>query len=246
MVSLKGYTKPIQAWEVTQSSTIASRYRARLQGEPLPFVGREGELDILVRSWGKARAGRGQVVEIIGEPGIGKSRLIETLEQRLAGDRPIRVRWFCSPQHGDSAFYPVIEQLERAASIKRQDPATARFDKLRRLIGQSDESDGTNLAAFTALLSIPLDLPSVLDTLTPEKRKEVTMAALLALTFRKAARRPKQSLIGKRRANVLPRVQRTRTQPCITVLRSISSESRTRVPRGQDANCPSSFRWRSA
>jgi class 3 adenylate cyclase/tetratricopeptide (TPR) repeat protein len=181
MVSLKGYTKPIQAWEVTQSSTIASRYRARLQGEPLPFVGREGELDILVRSWGKARAGRGQVVEIIGEPGIGKSRLIETLEQRLAGDRPIRVRWFCSPQHGDSAFYPVIEQLERAASIKRQDPVTARFDKLRRLIGQFDESDGTNLAAFAALLSIPLDGPSVLDTLTPEKRKEVTMAALLAL-----------------------------------------------------------------
>jgi class 3 adenylate cyclase/tetratricopeptide (TPR) repeat protein len=179
-VSLKGFTKPVQAWEVTQSSTTASRYRARLLGEPLPFVGREGELDILVRSWGKARAGRGQVVEIIGEPGIGKSRLIETLEQRLAGDRPIRVRWFCSPQHGGSALYPVIEQLQRAASIKRQEAATARLDKLRRLIGQSDESGETNLASLAALLSIPLDRPSVLDTLTPEKRKEVTLAALLA------------------------------------------------------------------
>jgi class 3 adenylate cyclase/tetratricopeptide (TPR) repeat protein len=193
-VSLKGFTKPVQAWEVTQSST-ASRYRARLQGEPLPFVGREGELEILVRSWGKARAGRGQVVEIIGEPGIGKSRLIETLEQRLAGDRPIRVRWFCSPQHGDSALHPVIEQLQRAASIKRQDAATARLDKLRRLIGQSDESGEVNLAAFAALLSIPLDRPSALDTLTPEKRKEVTMAALLAQFAQLSAARPVMMIV---------------------------------------------------
>jgi tetratricopeptide (TPR) repeat protein len=195
MVSLKGFTEPIQAWEVTQSSTTGSRYRARLHGEPLPFVGREGELDLLVRIWRKVWAGHGQVVEIIGEPGVGKSRLIETLEQRIVGDPPIRVRWFCSPQHGDSAFHPVIEQLQRAASIERQDPATVRLDKLRRVISQSDESDGTHLAALAALLSIPLDRPSLLDTLTPEKRKEVTMAALVAQFAQLSAARPVMMIV---------------------------------------------------
>jgi class 3 adenylate cyclase/tetratricopeptide (TPR) repeat protein len=180
MESLKGFTDPIQVWEVGQSSITGSRQPAHLHGEPLTFVGRDGELDMLARIWGKVRAGQGQVVKIIGDPGIGKSRLIETLEQRLAGDPPIRVRWFCSPQHRDSAFHPVVEHLQRAASIERRDSATVRTSKLRHVINQSGEPDGTNMAALAALLSIPLERPSLLDTLTPAKRKEVTMVALLA------------------------------------------------------------------
>src|SRR5262249_37238156 len=74
-LSLRGFAEPIQAWEVAQSQPTESRYQARLQGEPLPFVGRKSELAILIQSWAKARSGHGQVVEIIGEAGIGKSRL---------------------------------------------------------------------------------------------------------------------------------------------------------------------------
>jgi class 3 adenylate cyclase/tetratricopeptide (TPR) repeat protein len=178
-ISLKGFTKPVQAWEVTQSGAAESRYSARAQGQTLPFVGRNRELDILIGNWTKAREGHGQVVQVIGEAGIGKSCLAETLEQRLAGEPHMRVRWFCSPQHGDSTLHPVIEQLQRAASFERQDPAAVRFDKLFRLLSQTGEPDEIALAALAALLSIPFDRPSPLDMLTPEKRKQVTLDALM-------------------------------------------------------------------
>jgi predicted ATPase/class 3 adenylate cyclase len=178
-ISLKGFTKPLQAWEVASSGVAESRYRAHQQGEALPFVGRKHELDLLVRAWTDARVGNGQVIQLIGEAGIGKSRLIEALEQRIAGDAHVRMRLFCSPQHSDSTLYPVIEQLQRAASFARQDTAMVRADKLFQLLGQSGEPDETTFAALAALLSIPLGRSTRLDTMTPEKRKEVTMAALL-------------------------------------------------------------------
>ena len=177
-VALKGFKETVQAWEVGQPNVAESRYRARLQGEPLPFVGRKRELDSLVERWVKAREGQGQVVNLIGEAGIGKSRLTETLQEHIGADRYARLRWFCSPQHMESAFHPVIDQLQRAASIDRNDPAATRLAKLRRMVGESDDPNGTTLAALAALLSIPLDQPSPLDVMTPEKRKQVTLEAL--------------------------------------------------------------------
>jgi class 3 adenylate cyclase/tetratricopeptide (TPR) repeat protein len=178
-VALKGFTEPVQAWEVGQPNADESRYRARLQGEPLAFVGRQRELDALVERWKSARDGKGQVVHLIGEAGMGKSRLTETLQEYIGRDRHVYVRWFCSPQHTESAFYPVIDQLQRAASIDRSDPPAARIAKLRRLIGESGSTDETTLGALAALLSIPLDRPSPLDVMTPEKRKQVTLEALV-------------------------------------------------------------------
>jgi class 3 adenylate cyclase len=183
-VTLKGFKEPVQAWEIGQPNADESRYRARLQGEPLAFVGRKRELDALIERWMRARDGKGQVVHLIGEAGMGKSRLTETLQEYIGEDPHVRIRWFCSPQHQESAFHPVIDQLQRAASIERADPVATRIAKLRRLIGESGNTDETALGALAALLSIPLDHPSPLDVMTPEKRKQVTLEALVK-QFRK-------------------------------------------------------------
>jgi class 3 adenylate cyclase/tetratricopeptide (TPR) repeat protein len=183
-VALKGFREPVQAWGVAEPNAVESRYRAHLQGAPLAFVGRKRELDALIESWKTARDGRGQVIHVIGEAGMGKSRLTETLEERITGDRYVRLRWFCSPQHMQSAFHPVIDQLQRAASIDRHDPTATRIAKLRRLVGESLDTDEIAVAALAALLSIPLDHPSPLEAMTPEKRKQVTLEALLK-QFRK-------------------------------------------------------------
>lgn len=177
-VPLKGFSRPVQAWVALPARTVESRFRARLQGAASPLVGRKRELDMLAGSWAKARAGHGQVVQVVGEPGIGKSRLTEAIEERIAKDPHVRVRWFCSPQHVDSSFYVVKDQLERAAAIELTDPAPVRLNKLARLVNASDE---TTLEIFASLFSIPLDRPYAIDALTPEKRKEVTMAALAAM-----------------------------------------------------------------
>lgn len=189
-VSLKGFYYPVQVWEVLAPDTHVSRFRARLLGDPPPFVGRQPELDRLSERWQEARSGHGQVVELIGDSGIGKSRLTEALQECLADIPHTRVRWFCSPQHTDSALYAVVDHLERAALIARQDPPAVKLEKLARLIGYPEKSDQTALAVYAALLSIPLEWPSSLDTMTPEKRKEVTLATLLAQFIQLCAAEP--------------------------------------------------------
>jgi class 3 adenylate cyclase/predicted ATPase len=189
-MSLKGFSYPVQVWEVVAPTTDVSRFQARLLGDPPPFVGRLPELDLLFERWHTARCGRGQVVQIIGDPGMGKSRLTEALQERLADDPHTRVRWFCSPQYTDSALYAVIDQLERASSITRQDPPQVKLNKLARVVGDPAKPDETALAALASLLSIPLGQPSPLDTVTPEKRKEVVLATLLAEFTRLCATGP--------------------------------------------------------
>jgi class 3 adenylate cyclase/tetratricopeptide (TPR) repeat protein len=182
-VSLKGFAEPVTAWEVLRPSRGQSRFHARQQGGAAPFVGRRGELAMLLECWGNARAGCGQVVFVSGEPGIGKSRLVETLQEQLARESHLRVRWYGSPHHTDSALHPVIEQIVHAANIEPNDPVPTKLDKLACLIGQSDTPD-EDLAVFASLLSIPLGRPSPLDPLTPEKRKQRIAGALLGQFFR--------------------------------------------------------------
>ncbi len=174
-VSLKGLTDPVQAWRVLGPRAIESRFEAQHETSLTPLVGRDEELDLLLRRWRRAAGGEGCVVLLSGEPGIGKSRLTVALEERLGNEAHTRLRHFCSPQYGDSALYPVVVQLERAAGFARQDPPQARLDKLEALLG-AQESD---LQLLAELLSIPTgDRWPPLDW-SPQRQKEKTFEALL-------------------------------------------------------------------
>ena len=116
---LKGIAGPVRAWVALRPASVESRFDALHASGLTELVGREEELELLVRRWSKAKTGEGQVVLLSGEPGIGKSRLTVALTERLKGEPLTAVRYFCSPQHTDSAFYPVIAQLERAAAFER-------------------------------------------------------------------------------------------------------------------------------
>jgi predicted ATPase len=126
---------------VTGTSAVQSRFEAHHETNLTPLVGREEELELLLRRWRQAANGEGCVVLLSGEPGIGKSRLTVALEERLQGEPPTRLRYLCSPHHTDSAFYPVIAQLERAAAFERQDAPETKLDKLVSLFALPSSQD---------------------------------------------------------------------------------------------------------
>src|SRR5262249_8877401 len=140
---------------------------------------REEELELLLRRWSKAKAGEGQVVLLSGEPGIGKSRLTAALMERLANEPHTRLRYFCSPRHTDSALYPIISQMERAAGFAHNDNAPAKLDKLDTLLAQS-RTPPQDRALFAELLSLPNDGRYPKPDLTPQQRRQKTLDALTA------------------------------------------------------------------
>ena len=118
---LKGYPQPVQAWRVIGTSDVESRFDAAHPGRVTPLVGRADEIDALLARWQLAKRGRGQIVLLSGDAGIGKSRIAETLCDRIAGEGHIRIRYQCSPYHGSSALHPFIHHLEKAAHFTRSD-----------------------------------------------------------------------------------------------------------------------------
>jgi predicted AAA+ superfamily ATPase len=112
---LKGISGSVRAWVALRPSSVESRFEALHGSGVTELVGREEELEILLRRWSKAKTGEGQVVLLSGEPGIGKSRLTAALLERVASEPHTRLRYFCSPQRADSTLFPIISQMERAA-----------------------------------------------------------------------------------------------------------------------------------
>src|SRR5882757_4642209 len=139
---LAGFAEPQRAWRVLGESGEVSRFEALRSGTS-PLVGRDEEVELLLRRWGQAKTGEGRVVLVSGEPGIGKSRLTAALSQRVGAEPHTRLRYFCSPHHQGSAFHPFIVQLERAAGFARNDTVEARLAKLRALLapGTRDDDD---------------------------------------------------------------------------------------------------------
>jgi class 3 adenylate cyclase len=136
-VEVRGIAAPVLAWQVLRASAVASRFEA-LRGSALtPLVGREEEIDLLSRRWALAKTGAGQVVLISGEPGIGKSRIAAELEGRLYAEPHIRLRYFSSPYHQDSALYPFADQLERASGFLLDDLPAAKLEKLETLLARA-------------------------------------------------------------------------------------------------------------
>src|SRR5205823_2143597 len=140
-VEVKGIAAPVPAWQVLRPSVVASRFEA-LRGSALtPLVGREEEIDLLLRRWARAKAGDGQVVLISGDPGLGKSRITAALAERLHDEPYLRLRYFCSPYHQDSALYPFIDQLGRASGFAQDDPPAAKLEKLEALLARASPPD---------------------------------------------------------------------------------------------------------
>jgi class 3 adenylate cyclase/predicted ATPase len=187
-VSVKGFG-PVQVWQVTGASAVESRFEA-LRTAMTPLVGREEEIELLLRRWGQAKCGDGQVVLISGEPGIGKSRIAQTIVERISGEPHTRLRYFCSPHHQDGALYPSIAQLERAAGLHRDDTPRQRLAKLEAVLAQGTNDLGEAVPLLADLLSIPAGEHYQPLNLTPQKRKEKTLHAQLAQVEGLAARQP--------------------------------------------------------
>ena len=132
---LKGIAGPVRAWAALRPASVESRFEAFHASGLTELVGREEEIELLLRRWSKAKTGEGQVMLLSGEAGIGKSRLTAALLERLAIEPHTRLRYFCSPQHTDSAFYPIISQMERAAAIHARRHRASEARQTRRLAG---------------------------------------------------------------------------------------------------------------
>jgi class 3 adenylate cyclase/predicted ATPase len=176
---LKGVAEPLRAWVALRASTVESRFEALHAAGLTALVGREEEIELLRRRWSRAKSGNGQVVLISGEPGIGKSRLTAALLERLAPEQHTRLRYFCSPQHTDSAFYPIIGQMERAAGLLHDDAPQQKLDKLDALLAQASTSI-QDAALIAEMLSLPNDGRYPAFELTPQQRRQKTLEALTA------------------------------------------------------------------
>ena len=187
-VELKGFAEPVRAYQVLRPSVMESRFEALHPAHLTPLVGRREEVELLERHWAQAKAGTGRVVLISAEPGIGKSRLVEAFRGGVEGEQHTRLRYFCSPHHRDSALFPFIGQLERAAGFARDDAPSVRLDKLEALIApNASESDAPLLAE---LLSLRFDNRCPALDLTPQRQKETTFEALLRQFAGLASRQP--------------------------------------------------------
>ncbi len=175
-IEIKGFEDPVQVWQVLRPGTAESRFDALRAGSMTSLIGREEELDLLLRHWQRAKAGQGQIVMVRGEPGIGKSRMVAALQERIAGDRHSRLRFYCSSQYQNSTLYPFITQLTRAAGFARDDTSQTKLDKLEALLGAG--SDGLEaIGLFAALMDLPARGGDARPALDAETRRELTLTA---------------------------------------------------------------------
>src|SRR5262249_16885766 len=143
-----------------------------------PLVGRDEEIDLLLCRWARAKGGDGQVVLISGEPGIGKSRMVVALAERLRDEPHLRLRYFCSPYHQDSALLPFVDQPDRAAEFTGEGWGGGRVEKLEAVLARAAPPD-EDVAILADLLCLPCSERCALPDLTPQRKKERTLEALI-------------------------------------------------------------------
>ena len=169
----------MRAWAALRPASVESRFEALHASGLTELIGREEELELLLRRWSKAKTGEGQVVLLSGEAGIGKSRLTAALLERLAAEPHTRLRYFCSPQHTDSALYPIISQMERAAGLAHDDTPQTKLDKLDAVLAQTS-TPMQDAALFAEMLSLPNDGRYPALDLTPEQRRQRNAGSLVS------------------------------------------------------------------
>ena len=183
---LKGILLPVPAYAVVAERSLDSRFEASSAMQVAPMVGREGELALLSERWDQAQGGEGQVVLLVGEAGIGKSRLVRALLDACAGRSHYRVRWQCSPYHSGSALWPVIQRLSHAAGLRSHDAPDAALDKVEALLS----ADNDTRAVYATLLGLNGTQRYGPMTLTPQMLRERTLELLVEQLFDLSQERP--------------------------------------------------------
>jgi class 3 adenylate cyclase/tetratricopeptide (TPR) repeat protein len=186
--SVKGIEDPVQVWRVLAERSVESRFEARA-GRLTRFVGREHEVALLLDRFERAVAGEGQVVLLSGEAGIGKSRIIRQLHERLSATPHTRLRFQCSPSHTDSALYPFIRHLEYAAAFLPDDGPEGRLDKLEALLAEATENVAESARLLAPLLSLPAERYGAVE-MSPEQHNERTLRVLIDQLLGLAAKAP--------------------------------------------------------
>jgi class 3 adenylate cyclase/predicted ATPase len=174
---LEGIAGRVQAWTVLRARSVESRFEALHATGLTALVGRKGESELLIERWSWAKGGEGQVVLLSGEPGIGKSRLTAEFMDFVADEPHTRLRYFCSPQHTNSAFYPIIVQIQNAAGLAHDDSLDAKLEKLDAVLAQSATSM-QDRALFAEMLSLPSERRYPALNLSPQERRQKTLEAL--------------------------------------------------------------------
>lgn len=187
--TLKGVSTPLEVYRVLHESDVRSRFEVAVTKGLTPLVGREQEAGLLLERWERVEEGEGQVVLLCGEPGIGKSRLVRALEERLAGEAHVRIESSCSPYYQNSALYPVLNHLQRLV-FKREDSTEEKLEKLERILEQYGFSLQEMVPLFASLLSLPIPGRYPPLNLTPQRQKEKTMDALLVWLLKEAEKHP--------------------------------------------------------
>ena len=187
-IEVKGFGPRIQVWQVLRASGLASRSQVLHTSARTHFVGRNEELKLLQARWEQAKRGDGQVVLLLGEPGLGKSRLIMALQEHLESQPHGCLRYFCSPHHQDSALYPIIGQIERAADFQLDDTAEARRAKLASAVPVS--SNGAEFARLAELLSLPVPEGAFTQHLSPQEKRTNTFDILIRQVESAALQKP--------------------------------------------------------
>jgi class 3 adenylate cyclase/predicted ATPase len=188
--TLKGFAEPVRVWRVLRPSAAESRFEAQHGGSLAPLIGREQELALLLDRFNRAKHNEGQVVLLSGEPGIGKSRLLRAVRERLRDEPHAALSHFCSPYYQNSALYPAIGLIERAARLRRDEPAEAQLEKLEALLALTAENVQDAAPLVADLLAIPTGGRYAPLTFTPQEKKAKTLAALVDQLAGLAARQP--------------------------------------------------------
>lgn len=188
--ALKGVTEPLHVYRVLSAKTSASRFEAAHAGSLTPLIGRSSELSLLLDRWQKAKEGDGQVIFLSGIPGVGKSRLLHELKSQIQQEPQILLHHQCSPYHSQSAFYPMIEQIEKAAQLKAREADADKLAKLKAYLPRSADGSIEPVLLIAKLLSIPLEAHLELSDLTPQQIKNRTISTLVDMFLAFSVQRP--------------------------------------------------------
>jgi predicted ATPase/class 3 adenylate cyclase len=188
--TLKGISTPLTLYRVVRENETRSRFAATLGKGLTPLVGREEELGLLRRRWEQAKAGAGQVVMLSGEPGIGKSRLAETLKEQARQEGALTIELRCSPYHQNSAFYPIIEHVQQALQFGRDESPQEKLHKLAVGAQHAASREADALPLLAALLSLPHPEGYPLLAFSPQKQKQKTHDALVAWLVKETEKTP--------------------------------------------------------